>query len=369
MSRKRILHICLSEAWGGLEMAVTRWNDILSENGHTNLNVCTPDSPLAQDLKSNDYDVIEWDSAKYFAPDFTYKLRKLIKNNHFNAVVLQNLRDLWIVSPALWGIENVKLIGFTQMLTNVKKKDFLHRKIYNRMDMALTLTDWQQKALAPYLPIPPEKYHTIPNFVDCKSFHPDWRSDDRRYQLGFKKEHFVIGIIGRIDEQKGQWELLRAFAKIIPNFKNARLMIVGEATLGEPKQEAYFKKLKDFVSDLKMQNRVFFKGFQKETNKLTANFDLFVLASHQETFGFVVVEAMASGTPVLGTQAGGVPEILGNGKRGYLCQPKNINDMAEKLEHILTNAEERHAKAQEALSYTRGFYHRQKVYERFIDLL
>ena len=367
--KKKFLHICLSESWGGLEMAVSKWNHILSEHGHYNLNICTPDSPLSQDLKQNAMPVIEWNSAHYFAPDFTYKLRKLVKKQHFDAVILQNLRDLWIVSPALPKKSPTKLIGFAQMLLSVKKTDFLHRIVYNRVDHLLTLTDWQQHALFPYLPVSQQKYQTIPNFVDTRIYNPSQRSESFRYQYGFNNEDFVIGIIGRIDKQKGQLELLKAFSSISNRFTRTHLMIVGEPTLGEPQQERYFNHLKEQVLKNKLDKKVHFIGFQKETQKLTANFDLFVLASHQETFGFVVVEAMASGTPVLGTRAGGVPEILKQGHCGFLCNPKDSDDLAEKLDYILTHKEERIKKTKAALTWARDFYDRQKVYGRLIKII
>lgn len=255
------------------------------------------------------------------------------------------------------------------MLVNVVKKDFLHRWIYDRLTYVLTLTDWQQEALSPFLPIPRRKYKTIPNFVDCSVFHPKWYNDDYRYQLGFTKDNFVIGVIGRIDEQKGQLELIEGFAKIKDEYANAQLIIVGEPTIGEIKQENYFKKLQATVSKFKLESRVHFKGFQKETQKLTANFDLFVLPSHRETFGFVVVESMASGTPVLGTNAGGVPEILGKGEFGYLCEPKNPDSIADQLVYILNNPEERKLKAEKALQRVRSFYDRQKVYTRLMNII
>lgn len=367
--KESFLHICLSESWGGLEMAVSKWNEVLKQNGHLNLNICTPDSPLAEDLKSKNFPVLEWDSAHYFSPDFTYKLRKLILEKKIDYILLQNLRDLWIVSPALYNVKNCRLIGFAQMLISIKKQDFLHRLIYKPLSHVMTLTDWQQQALAPFLPIPMEKYKTIPNFVDCNVFHPKLYSDDYRYQLGFTKDHFLIGVIGRIDEQKGQMEMVEAFAKIKDEYKNAHLVIIGEPTLGEPKQEAYFKKLQSYVNRHRLESRVHFKGFQKDPNKLFANFDLFVLPSHRETFGFVVVESMASGTLVLGTNAGGVPEILGQGEYGYLCEPKNADDLAMKLVHILQNPEERKLKADKALQRVRSFYDRQKVYSRFMNII
>ncbi len=365
----RFLHVCLSESWGGLEMAILKWNKILQEKGHSNFNVCTPNSPLAQALKEEGLPLVEWDSAHYFSPDFSFKLRKLVKEKKFHALILQNLRDLWIVSPALYNIKKTQLVGFCQMLVGVKKKDPLHKLVYKRLNHLLTLTDWQQTALLPYLPIKKEIFSTIPNFVDSKIFHPKLRSDDFRYQLGFKQEDFVIGIIGRIDEQKGQLELLKAFAKVSEQFKKVHLLIIGEPTLGEEKQEKYFNHLKEQVTKNKLDKKVHFMGFQKETQTLTANLDLFVLASHQETFGYVVIEAMACGVPVLGTQAGGVPEILDHGDCGFLCEPKNWEDMAKKLDFILNNPSERQEKADKGLIKARDFYDRNKVYDRFIELI
>jgi glycosyltransferase involved in cell wall biosynthesis len=369
MRKKTFLHICLSESWGGLEMAVSKWNEVLAEQEHASLNICTPDSPLAKDLKAKGYSVLEWNSANYFSPDFTFKLRQLMGNYNIDAVLLQNLRDLWLVSPALFGNKKTKLVGFCQMLVGVKKKDFLHRLIYKRLDHLCVLTDWQQSALMPFLPVEKEKYKTVPNFVDCERFHPNRRSESFRYQLGLKDDQFAIGIIGRIDEQKGQKELVLAFSEIIKKYVNCRLVIVGEPTVGEPEQEKYARELKKLIKELKLESKILFFGFRKDTHLLAANMDLFVLPSYRETFGYVVVEAMASGTPVIGTNAGGVPEILGQGKYGYLCEARSSSSLAEKLEEALAQPDERAEKSKAALARVREVYEKTRVYKKLIETI
>ncbi len=365
----QFLHICLSEGWGGLEMAVTRWNQILQENGHKNLNVCTPESPLSQNLKSHQLETIEWESAHYFSPDFTYRLRKLIKDRKVDVVILQNLRDLWIVTPALWGMKDIQLVGFTQMLVGVKKKDFLHQIVYQRLDHVCTLTDWQKKALLPYLPIDEHKYKTIPNFVDTQRFNPQLKSLSFRRRMGFEEDDFLIAVIGRIDQQKGQKELLEAFAQLCLKSQKIQLIIVGEPTRGEAEQENYFQKLKEFVASQKIEKQVSFLGFQKDPQELMANLDLFVMPSYRETFGFVLVEAMASGVPVLSTEAGGVPEILGHGQYGFLAQPKDANSLKTQMEIILDDSNLRKKKAHNALERVQNFYEQQRVYERLMKII
>lgn len=350
-------------------MTVSKWNEVLRDNGHENFNVCSPHSPLGQDLKSRGFPVIEWDNTHYFSPGFTLKLRKYIIKKQVNIILMQNLRDLWIVSPALCGLKNVQLMAFAQMLVGVKKTDFLHQWTYKPLKYVFTLTDWQQKALKPYLPIPEEKYRTLPNSVDTSLFNPRHRSAEFRKSLGFEPEDFLMGIVGRIDRQKGQYELIRAFSPLA--FKNPKihLLIVGEPTRGEKKQQAYYEKLLDQVNQSNLKSRIHFYGFNKNPHFLLSNLDLFILPSHRETFGYVVIEAMASGTPVLATNSGGVPEILEYGQLGNLFQPRSIPDLKEKLEKVLTKPEEQKEKALKALEKARHFYDRQKVYERFMEII
>ena len=369
MKKKRILHICLSEAWGGLEMAVVKWNEVLDKNGHSNFNICTPETPLAKSLKKNSMHNLEWDSSIYFSPDFTYKLSQFLRQEKIDVIMLQSLRDLWLVSPALIGLPHIQLIGFAQMLIGVKKTDFLHRIVYSRLNHLCVLTNWQKQNMAPYLPVPYKKYKVIPNFVDCEKFTPESRTDEFRKSLGLGEHDFAIGVVGRIDPQKGQREAIKAFAKILPRFLNCKLFFVGTPTQASEESMNYHRYLENQVTQLELQGKVHFLGFRKDVHKVMANLDLFVLPSHKEAFGFVVVEAMACGTPVVGTNAGGVTEILGGGTFGRLCEPMDEISLGKELFHMLEHPEERHALAHKALKHVRDTFDSQKVYEEFEKLL
>ncbi len=367
--KKKFLHICLTKSWGGLEMTVHKWNEILKNNGHQNFNVCSPHSPLSRNLKDHSLPVVEWGNTRYFSPKFTLKLRKYIREKQVDIILMQNLRDLWIVSPVLYGLSSVRLMAFAQMLVGVKKTDPLHQWVYSPLKNLFTLTQWQQTALKPYLPVPPEKYRTLPNFVDTSLFNPCHKSHDFRKSLGFKPEDFLMGVVGRIDRQKGQYELIQAFSQLAPQHPKTHLLIVGEPTLGEREQQIYYEKLMNQVNRSEWKSRIHFHGFEKNPHLLLSNLDLFVLPSHCETFGYVVVEAMASGTPVLATDSGGVPEILEHGELGELFQPKSISDLKKKLEGLLKNPEKQNEKTLKALKKARNFYDCQKVYERFIQII
>ena len=76
---KNFLHVCLSPSWGGLEMAVGRWNDILKEKGHRNFNLCSPNSPLEQELLKKGAWVKSLSSRPYLSPSFSFQFRNLVK--------------------------------------------------------------------------------------------------------------------------------------------------------------------------------------------------------------------------------------------------------------------------------------------------
>ena len=369
MDRKRFLHICLSKSWGGLEMAVVKWNRILKNRGQDNFNICSPLSPLSESLREEQFHVLEWKNSPYFSPLFSFKLRRFLFQNPVDFILIQRLRDLWLVSPVLFGLKNTKLLGFTQMLLDVKKKDPLHQWIYGPLKYLFTLTDWQKKALMPYLPVPSEKYRTLPNFVDTQAFNPKYKNPDFKKKLGFKDDDFLIGIVGRIDRQKGQEELIKAFSPLAESYPKTHLIIVGEPSLGEKEQQIYYNKLVRRVKEQNLASRIHFLGFEKKPHFLLANLDLFVLPSHRETFGYVLIEAMASGTPVLATESGGVPEILENGELGELCLPKSTEDLREKIDQILKTPQRQKQKAEKALKKAQSFYDSQRVYERFLKII
>jgi teichuronic acid biosynthesis glycosyltransferase TuaC len=128
--------------------------------------------------------------------------------------------------------------------------------------------------------------------------------------------------VGYMDYVKGQDILIQAMTKLDKRFE---LTLIGNGTLR--------LKLEQMVRDLKLEKRVFFIGF-KAPEKLASFYhaaDIFCLASRSEGFGISILEAMACGLPVVGSDAGGIPEKIITGKNGYIAQAENVNDFAEKI--------------------------------------
>lgn len=144
-----------------------------------------------------------------------------------------------------------------------------------------------------------------------------------------KQDEKVLIAVGRLVEQKDYVTLLKAF-NIVSSKLNSRLIILGKGPLE--------LELKTLCQELNIENKVDFIGFKKNPYKYMAKADAFVLSSKWEGFGHVVVEAMATGTPVISTNCNsGPPEIIDKNKYGLLVPVGNYEDLADKIIELLSN--------------------------------
>ncbi|MFA5158283.1 MAG: glycosyltransferase family 4 protein [Patescibacteria group bacterium] len=180
----------------------------------------------------------------------------------------------------------------------------------------------------------PEHFEIIPYGIDTNIFYPA-QKDKRlvqKYDLEKKK---VIIFVGGLDDAhyfKGVNHLLEAFAKLKNNDKY-RLIVVGKGNLKES-----YKKM---AADLGIVSKVIFAGFVSDDDlpKYYNLADISTLPSinSAEAFGIVLLEAMACGKPTVASQLPGVREVYGKGQEMISVRPGNSDDLAKKLELILTD--------------------------------
>jgi glycosyltransferase involved in cell wall biosynthesis len=137
-------------------------------------------------------------------------------------------------------------------------------------------------------------------------------------------EDFAIVCVGRLEKVKNQQLLINAFAQL--QNKKAKLVLVGD---GRER-----KQLEHLIAELHLEESVKITGFSETPELYLSQAHLFVLPSLSEGFGIAVVEAMQQGLPCLCSNVGGIPEFIEEGKTGWLFNPNNESELAEKLEAI-----------------------------------
>ena len=153
------------------------------------------------------------------------------------------------------------------------------------------------------------KLSVIPNGIELGRFHPDAAARARvRRELGIAPDAWVIGTVGRVATEKNQALLLRAMAPLLG--QSARLIVAGDGPL--------LPDLRQLATALHITDVAHLLGVRRDVPDILNALDVFALTSDTEGLPLVVLEAMATGLPVLSTRVGGVPNVLDEGKTGYL---------------------------------------------------
>lgn len=158
---------------------------------------------------------------------------------------------------------------------------------------------------------------------------------------------------GVLTPLKGVHHLINAFASIAREFSQARLVIVGR-----DENKSYADELKQQVQQLALDERIEFKQAMPQTELAMwmGKAAVVVLPSASEGLGRVIIEAMAAGTPVIGSDVGGIPDIIEDRIRGFLVAPDDEKELTERLRWILENPLEARAMGREGRAFASQFF-------------
>lgn len=205
--------------------------------------------------------------------------------------------------------------------------------MYESTDI-LALTQAEKMDLENLYRICPEKVSVIPAGVDTDIFYPVPKLK-ARIALGLPDKETIM-YAGRVEPIKGLDILLDSF-KILDETRDVHLVVVGGRLSGDRELDALRRRSKE----LGILEKITFTGSvdQSELGCYYSAADVFVLPSHYESFGFVALEAMACGTPVVASRVGGIPSFVDNGETGYLINWRSAVPFADRIEMLLENAD------------------------------
>ncbi|HEX5670422.1 MAG TPA: glycosyltransferase family 4 protein [Sulfuricurvum sp.] len=338
---KKILEICLSPDLGGLELYMMRASQTLNA-----LSVIGVKTKLEQYYENTDFPY-----EKIGRYDFL-KLAKIIDKNGIDIVHLHWTKDIpMVILAKLFSKRKPRVVQTRHMTMTRFKDDFYHRFLYKNMDLMLAVTHQVKIQIEKFVP------HEICPKVEVLYIgaqQPEIISDEekknRRKQLGLG-ESFTVGIVGRIELPKGQWVLIDAIERVIRQGIDAKALIVGHAM-----NEEYLEVLQKNVIMRGLKERIIFTGFTREAQAMMQLCDVMVLATENETFGLVLIEAMMCGVCVVASDSGGPLEIIDDGVNGLLFKTFDADDLAVKLAKL---------QKEEALRKTFATAGKEKALEQF----
>jgi glycogen(starch) synthase len=211
------------------------------------------------------------------------------------------------------------------------KREKLQAKL---ADGLMTHSNAHRHKMAAELNINPDRISVIPLGV---TVDPDFK---RTYTT--RTDHEVV-YLGRLERRKGAVDLLRAVPLVLDQVPNAQFTFIGPDRAHCPGGRTHQQYLQDEFPG-SVRQRIVLKGSlsESEVTEHLQNADVFVAPSLYESFGLIFLEAMRWGTPVIGTTAGGIPEIVQNDESGILVPPGDHTELAAAITALLKDPIRRH---------------------------
>lgn len=175
------------------------------------------------------------------------------------------------------------------------------------------------------------------NGVDSEYFNPNNDCSYLYDEWNIPKDTKVIGMMGRVNSWKGQIDFLEAANIVMSKHSNVYIVFIGSAFEGEEWRE---KELDDAIEKSQYSSRIISHGYRTDSKGIYKFYDVFVLPStNPDPLPTVVLEAMATGKPIVGYRHGGVCEMVKEGYNGLLAEVRNPKDLADKIEKLLVDDE------------------------------
>lgn len=172
------------------------------------------------------------------------------------------------------------------------------------------------------------KVEVIYDGVDLKKFHRAARSGVLRKEFNFSGSDHIIGIIGRLEPEKGSGDIINAASRVKKYIKNVKFVFIGGSGI---KDKDYIAELNLLAKKLGVDDMFIFAGFRSNIPEILHDLDLLVLPSWNvyEALPNILLESMASGVLTLATDVGGVSEIIDDSETGFLAEAKNPDKLAD----------------------------------------
>jgi len=275
---------------------------------------------------------------------FSRELKKLLKQNNFDIIHFTDAREYFWTNLFYRKKSSSVIIGtmhdYTFMEAN--RNPFFYESLYNdwikryfyynfvkyteksclkSLDHLISVSESIKEKLEDSYKIDDKKISVIYNSIFLKN--------DLDKINNKKKREQIILIVGNNLQRKGIVTLFKAFAKLQSKYPNLKILAIG--------QDINKKYLENLTKDMGIEKKVEFVNTKpnKYILEKMREASLYVMPSLREGFGITFLEAMACETPVIGGSVGGTKELIKNGENGFLVNPEDYNDLADKISIIL----------------------------------
>jgi len=323
----KILHTEASPGWGGQEIRVLEEAQGCIERGHTVWIAGQPHSQIVPASRKRGIETFELPFGRVNVKTVRAMIA-LLRRLDPDVVVTHSRNDTWIAALGiLFGRQRAKLIRMRHVSIPVKP-GIRNRWLYGRLSARIVTTGEMIRAhLIDVLKLDPAHVVSIPTGTDLSRYQAGDKAAART-KLGLPADKKLIGMVATLRSWKGHRFMVDAL--LDKKLDGAIAVFVGDGPQ-EP-------MLKQQVEDRGLKDRVIFAGRREDVQDWLRAFDVFALPSTgNEGIPQALMQAMATGLPVVTTPVGAIPELVSHNESGFIVKPENPASLAEGLATVLSN--------------------------------
>lgn len=335
----RTLHVNTERTWRGGERQTLLLATGLRDRGHVVELVCPPGAPLGERARAAGLLVHDLRMRGELDPVAIARLRRLYRERDVDIVQLHTSHAHTLGVLARTGRRRPRTVVARRVDYSIHRSGtpgFTHLKYRLGVDRYIAISEAIRGVLIRD-GIRPARVSVVHSGVI--PLPPARRSRaEVRASLGIPADARVIGSVAHLALHKGEVQLLRAFVELAPRYPDLHLVIVGD---GEERPGIAAE-----AAENGLEGRAHLPGFQEDVAAYLSAFDLFVMPSLQEGLCTSLLDALSAGLPVIGSDTGGIPEIIEDGVTGLLAPPGRPQELAATIARLLDDP----ARAAELLS-------------------
>lgn len=313
----KIMQLNSMNIWRGGEVYVFLLCQKMRSAGEPVVLVCRPGSPIDRKAREADIPVINLPLRNTLDLKSAWAIADYCRKNSIDIIHAHNGRDYWLAGWAKFFNPNLRIVITRHILAPFKNKSF-HRWLYKKVDKVIAVSQAVQKGITVF---PPEKITVVYNGIETEKFAAA-AAGSLRQELGLSQTTKIVGMVGRINPSKGHLTFFQSIPAIRAAHPDTVFVVVGSG------DNSQFKSL---------AGETVFLGQRGNIPEIMKDLDVFVMASSNEPFGLVTLEAMSAGAPVVAANSGGSAELVIDGETGLLFSPGDPAELAQAVVRVLTD--------------------------------
>lgn len=351
-----VLHTESSTGWGGQESRTLQESIGLRKLGARIVILCQPDSLLGEKAEAEGFDVVRCRMKKSYDLFAVKNILQAIRREKIDVVNTHSGRDTLLAGIAGRLSSRRPAVVRTRHLALPITSKFTYNVLAHRI---VTVSEYVRNYLIS-AGIPASKVQTVQTCVDLEKFDPGKAGNGLRQELGLEPGTPIVGTISILRRKKGHHILLDAIPRILKKVPGAVFVFAGNG----PQRDNITNQIKE----LGLGEKVFLLGLRHDIPYILNSIDLFVLPTLQEALGTSFVEAMAMGKALIGTDVGGVGELIKDGVNGYLVKPDSPSVLANAIIRMLEDKKKAETMGRQGMEMVKKHFTSDRMCREMFDL-